>query len=78
MCEVCRMSPCHPRCPNAPEPKPVYTCKNCKEGILPGDTFVIIDGDYFCAYCLDDMLPFEILQLCGFDVEVAREDDEQW
>lgn len=72
MCEICRSSPCLTRCPNAPEPKAVYVCHYCKEGILPGDSFVDIDGDRVCGECLDNMLPVEVLQLCGFDVEVAE------
>ena len=38
MCDICRQTPCHPRCPNAPEPKPEYlnttdgcVCKDCLE-----------------------------------------------
>ena len=26
MCAECGMNPCHPRCPNAPEPVPVHEC----------------------------------------------------
>ena len=36
MCDVCHMTPCHPRCPNAPEPPKVYTCKYCGEAIVDG------------------------------------------
>lgn len=40
MCEICRQNPCHPRCPNAPEPTPVYECEWCKEPILDGEEYL--------------------------------------
>lgn len=40
MCEICRQTPCHPRCPNAPEPKPVEMCCLCDEGIYEGDEYL--------------------------------------
>ena len=39
MCAECGMNPCHPRCPNAPEPVPVHECVKCGYGILAGDKF---------------------------------------
>ena len=39
MCAECGMNPCHPRCPNAPEPVPVHECVKCGYGILVGDKF---------------------------------------
>lgn len=45
MCDVCHMTPCHPRCPNAPEPPKVYTCKYCGEAIVDGDEYLEVDGD---------------------------------
>lgn len=29
MCAVCRKNPCDSRCPNAEEPKSIYTCEWC-------------------------------------------------
>ena len=42
MCEICGQNPCHPRCPNAPEPKEVHICSECLEGIYPGDRFYLV------------------------------------
>ena len=39
MCAECGMNPCHPRCPNAPEPVPIHECVKCGYGILAGDKF---------------------------------------
>lgn len=76
MCDICRQSPCHPRCPNAPEPDPVYTCKYCGEGIYVEDEYAEIDGEYYHADCLSDEMPiYELLSLFGVSVEIAQEDD---
>lgn len=52
MCEICGQNPCHPRCPNAPEPKEVHICSECLEGIYPGDRFYESCGSYVCEECL--------------------------
>lgn len=52
MCEICGQDPCHPRCPNAPEPKEVHICSECLEGIYPGDRFYESCGSYVCEECL--------------------------
>lgn len=75
MCSVCHSSPCLAGCPNAPEPKPVYTCKFCGEGIFAEDHYVEIDGDYYHAECLENEMPFEnLMQLFGCTVQIAQED----
>lgn len=58
MCMICHQAPCHPSCPNAPDPPTVYTCKYCGEPIVSGDEYLELDGDY---YHLDD---------CAFDAAV--------
>lgn len=47
MCSVCGMNPCHPSCPNAPEPVPVYECCRCGYGILEGDIINIMQVTQF-------------------------------
>lgn len=54
MCELCHMTPCHPRCPNAPEPPKVYTCKYCGESIVEGDNYFELDGDQYHDECFAD------------------------
>ena len=58
MCEICGQNPCHPRCPNAPEPKEVHICSECLEGIYPGDR-------------LKGMTIDEIFELLGESLEEA-------
>ena len=73
MCEVCRQTPCHPRCPNAPEPEPVYTCSECGYGIFEGDRYVEVGGRYYCEECLDDMATETLLSLFDIEMETAEE-----
>ncbi len=53
MCDVCMKSPCHPQCPNAPEPPSVFVCSGCGDDILEGDTYWDILGEQFCEMCID-------------------------
>ena len=78
MCEICRQSPCASRCPNAPEPKAVYTCKDCKEGIMPGDEYVEIDRDYYHKECLEEKSMEELMKLVGYEVETAEEEEPDY
>lgn len=54
MCTECRQHPCHPRCPNAPEPKAVYECVYCKKSIHDGEGYYKHNGDYFHEECFSD------------------------
>lgn len=79
MCSVCHMSPCHPRCPNAPDPVPVYICDRCGEPITPGDKFIEEpDGDKVCEYCLDNMTVTDLLKELGIDVQTAERERDGW
>ena len=53
-CEFCRMSPHHPRCPEASELKIVHYCSECKEPIHEGDTFYPIGERKYCRDCVHD------------------------
>ena len=53
MCEECRFYPCHPACPNAPEPRSVFVCSGCGDDILEGDSYWDILGEQFCESCID-------------------------
>ena len=75
MCSVCMSNPCHPRCPNAPEPEPVYTCNKCGYGIFDGDTFFDGPEGYICEECLDDMTSDEILEMFGEKLQTAQKEE---
>lgn len=71
MCSYCLTSPCHPRCPNAPEPVPKYVCSECGEGIFEGDKFFENGKKTICEYCLEDMTVEEILELFDEELNIA-------
>lgn len=61
MCDICRQVPCHPRCPNAPAPRGVHTCKYCGEPIIAGEKMWELEGDHYHDDCIDDMTSKELL-----------------
>lgn len=71
MCEICRQYPCHPRCPNAPEPPIFATCECCGDPIYEGDEYVDIGGDYYCTECAEDTYADEdaVCECCGEPIE---------
>lgn len=54
MCDICHQVPCHPRCPNAPEPATVYECAFCGEPIVVGDYYYHHEGQYYHENCFED------------------------
>ncbi len=76
MCEICRQSPCHPRCPNAPDPPTVYTCKHCNEPIVVGDEYYELDGDYYHEECFEDNAAAILTESYGATKGTAEE--EEW
>ncbi|MBQ6091324.1 MAG: hypothetical protein IJL07_08690 [Lachnospiraceae bacterium] len=65
MCEICRQIPCHPRCPNAPEPEPKYECSECGEGIYEGDRYFDGPDGYICEDCMENKSVEDVLGLFG-------------
>ena len=53
MCEICRQTPCHPRCPNADDDS-LYECDICHGGIYEGDTMYCLDDKRICQDCIDN------------------------
>lgn len=74
MCDICHMTPCDPRCPNAPEPQEVYTCKLCGEAIRVGDDYYEMDGEFYHEDCFEDNAVKILLDECGAMKGVAEED----
>lgn len=52
MCDMCWQTPCHPRCPNAPEPLVIHYCIHCGVKIREGDCYYDIDGEPWCEDCI--------------------------
>ena len=72
MCDICRQTPCHPRCPNAPESKPVKRCCLCGEGIYEGDEYLITTDGCVCKDCLEDFSINQWLELIGESLTTAE------
>lgn len=75
MCSVCLKTPCDSRCPNAPEPKPIYVCEKCGCGIFPGEKFFDGPEGYICEDCIDDMTSKEILEMLGENFRIAEKEE---
>jgi len=65
MCKECRMYPHDSRCPNAPEPKGVYTCKECGEPIYTGDDYYEMDGEFYHGTCFEEAAVKILMDECG-------------
>lgn len=52
MCMECRQTPCHPRCPNAPEPEFFERCSECGAKLYVGDGCYKVDGAIYCEDCM--------------------------
>lgn len=71
MCSVCLQSPCHSRCPNAPEPVPTYTCCECGEGIYKGEKYFDGADGTVCKNCMEEMTVSKLLELVGESLMTA-------
>lgn len=52
MCSECWQTPCHPRCPNAPEPPAVFICSECGGKIYEGDDAYHVLEEVYCEDCI--------------------------
>lgn len=75
MCQECRMNPCHPRCPNAPEPPAITKCKKCNASIFADDEYALFDDDCYCESCLEEMSISKLVELFGGEWKKASIDD---
>lgn len=77
MCNECRMTPCHPRCPNHKPYDYQYTCSICGEGIFVGEEYLENnDGEYRhcdCFYGTKDLL-----QWLGYEIKTMEDFNEDY
>ena len=78
MCSECRMTPCHPRCPNATEPAAVYTCKICGESITEGEEYYEMDAEFYHEECFEDNAVKILMEECGAMKGVVEKEDDRW
>lgn len=74
VCSICLSNPCNPRCPNAPEPEPIYTCSRCGYGIFDGDKYLDGPDGKICEECLEDMAVSELLGILGEELLTAEKE----
>lgn len=76
MCSVCLSTPCHPRCPNAPEPEPVHNCSWCREPIFEEDEYMETSEGPVCKDCIEGMSVAEFMEMIGEKFSIAKK--EEW
>ena len=64
ICENCHLGACDPRCPEAPEEKPIGQCCKCGCPIYEGAMVFKVDLDYFCDECAN---PQDLAEFYGWD-----------
>ena len=72
ICSECLQAPCHPRCPNAPEPKVRGHCEQCNEELRE-------DYEYYTdsennKFCSDDCA----LEYHGIKSREWEEEEGDW
>ena len=65
MCAICHNAPCHPRCPNAPEPIAVDDCYLCDKPIREGEGYFTLCGVAICADCAETMSMRQLSDIYG-------------
>lgn len=70
ICDICRQTPCSPRCPNYVETNKLEACSICKDWIVKGDKYIVND-DSMCAHldCLENVT--DLAKWLGYDVKTA-------
>lgn len=72
MCEICRMIPCHPRCPDYSPHKSSHYCSLCGDGICKGEEYVKnLDGEYRHYDCFYGMR--DLLEWLGYEIKTYNE-----
>lgn len=75
MCMICRQTPCPPRCPNFdPAPWTVYTCEECREGILDGEEYIETTTGYIHKDCAEGMTLTELCKALGVEIRTAEKE----
>lgn len=68
MCDICRHTPCDPRCPHAEPPRVVGTCSVCCGEICEGEEiFSLNDNEAIHADCVQGFTFEELFTLTDID-----------
>lgn len=72
MCEICRRTPHDLRCPNAPDPEPIYLCAGCGEMIMEGERFFRSEYGEFCENCIYNANSSDLIMFLCECFEIAK------
>ncbi len=73
MCEYCRTTPHHPRCPLADKPESDISCECCNGEIVPGDEYFEVNGNYYHLTCVETLSTSELLNIFDCDVKIKED-----
>lgn len=65
MCAICHSAPCHPRCPNAPDPIAIDDCYLCDSPIREGEEYYTIGDVSVCKHCAETMTMNKMTDITG-------------
>lgn len=79
MCDICKMYPCHYRCPNYKPSQAVHYCTFCGDGIYNGEEYCVnIDDEYAHYDCLCNLSTRNLLDWLGdkiMSMDYMKEDE---
>lgn len=79
MCDVCHQYPCHPRCPNAPDPPSVFVCSGSGRDIYEGEDYWDLLGEQFSEGFIDSAWKeAECDQMCFICEEAVYEGENYY
>lgn len=78
MCEYCRTTPHHPRCPLADSPKSDIVCSHCNEDIIPNDEYVEINAKHYHLSCIENFSTRELLEMLDCEIQTKEDINEQY
>ena len=69
MCNICKLNPCHPSCPNYEDQIPLLFCSECKQGIMFSEEYIENDnGDVRHFECFETRR--ELAEWLGYEIKV--------
>lgn len=78
MCEYCKTTPHHPRCPLVDYPKSDISCDCCKEDIVQGEEYIEVNSKYYHLVCIESSGTDELLEIFNCEVKTKEDTNEQY
>lgn len=58
-------------------PVKCFVCDRCGEDVLEGDSYIDVNNNKICEFCIEDMTTKEVVELFGFQFEEAEKEEEE-